>query len=238
VSAGVVARALRVVPVAAVLALLGAAMVAAAFSNPTIGRVPDRPRVLPTATGPPDERAAPPTALVATPSLPPDGSFVLPAWISWLVSALCAAALLAVVGSLLWLMLRDRLMQRRARLVAETGPAPVPTTKEQVRAAVEEGLENLDDADQDPRRAIIACWVRLEEAAAGAGTPRGVGDTSTDLVRHLLVTQQVSGPILDGLAGVYREARFATTHAVDAAMRDQARSAMRQLRDELSVGVR
>ena len=30
---------------------------------------------------------------------------------------------------------------------------------------------------RDPRRAVIACWVRLEQAAAAAGTPRQVGDS-------------------------------------------------------------
>jgi hypothetical protein len=43
--------------------------------------------------------------------------------------------------------------------------------------------------------------------------------------------------VLDGFASVYREARYAT-HTVDTAMREQARAALRQLRDELSAGVR
>jgi hypothetical protein len=154
------------------------------------------------------------------------------------VSALCAAGVLVVVATLLWLLFRDRLAARRSPLTLETAAPPTIAESQQlVRAAVDEGLADLDDADADPRRAVIACWVRLERAAAAAGTPREVGDTSTDLVARLLATHLVSGEVLSTFAEVYREARFAT-HAVDAAMREQARSALVQLRDELAVGAR
>jgi hypothetical protein len=102
-----------------------------------------------------------------------------------------------------------------------------------VIAAVDQGLSELDDSDTDPRAAVIACWVRLEQAAAGAGTPRAPGDTSTDLVGRLLTEQHVSAAVLVPLAEVFRLARYAT-HAVDATMRDQARTALGQLRAELS----
>ena len=64
-----------------------------------------------------------------------------------------------------------------------------------------------------------------------------MGDTSTDLVARLLVTHLVSGEVLSAFAEVYREARFAT-HAVDAAMREQARWALGRIRNELAVGAR
>ena len=66
-----------------------------------------------------------------------------------------------------------------------------PRTAEELVAALDAGLEELSDADRDPRRAVIACWVRLEQAAAAAGTPRHPGDTPTDLVGRLLAEQQV-----------------------------------------------
>src|SRR5204863_9458777 len=96
--------------------------------------------------------------------------------------------------------------------------------RDQLIAAVEAGLSDLDDADADPRRAVIACWVRLEQAAAAAGTPRNVGDTPTELVTRLLTGHAVSAAVLYWLAEVYRLARYAT-HTVDATMRDQARGA-------------
>ena len=84
---------------------------------------------------------------------------------------------------------------------------------------------------------MIACWVRLERAAAAAGTEREPGDTSTDLVERVLADHAVTAPVLAGFAALYREARFAT-HVVDEAMRDQARAALRQIRDELVADVR
>ena len=80
---------------------------------------------------------------------------------------------------------------------------------------------------------MIACWVRLEQAAAAAGTPREPGDTPTELVTRLLRGHDVSAPVLYPLAEVYRLARYAT-HTVDTGMRDRARAALQQLRGELS----
>jgi len=221
----------------AVVALLAAAMFAAVYANPRIEYLPADP--LP--TGPTRSQAAGPSEspepLFPTPPAGLVDSWALPGWLTGLLSGLCAAAVIAIIVLLLWMMLRDRLMERRVRLSLEAEPPPVPTlAHERVRAAVDEGLADLDD-EGDPRRAVIACWVRLERAASAAGIEREAGDTPTDLVSRLLRTHSVSGGVLDGFAAVYREARYAT-HTVDAAMRDQARSALRQLRDELAAGVR
>jgi hypothetical protein len=56
-------------------------------------------------------------------------------------------------------------------------------------------------------------------------------------VLKLLSDHDVSAEVLAGFAEIYREARFAT-HVVDDTMRTQARTALRQLRDELGAGVR
>ena len=228
-------RLMRWVPVLAVVALLGAAMLAAVYSNPRIARAPlDRGGV---PAAPAEEPRNPPaeTAL-PTESALPQSNRELPGWIFGLLSGLCAAAIVIVLLSLLWVMLRDRLLHRRGTIVSDPGRAPMlGQTQSQVRVAVEEGLADLDVADQDPRRAIIACWLRLEEAATAAGTARRIGDTSTDLVRRLLSAHAVSAEALDALASVYREARFAA-HSIGADLRDQARAALLQLRHELTVG--
>jgi hypothetical protein len=99
-------------------------------------------------------------------------------------------------------------------------------------AAVDEAVARSED-DPDPRRAVIACWVRLAEAAAAAGIPRHESDTATDLVVRLLRGHRVSEPVLAAFAEAYWLARYAT-HAVDERMRAQARSALQRLRAELS----
>jgi hypothetical protein len=160
-------------------------------------------------------------------------SHQLPTWIGNVVAGLCLAFVAVVVGMLIWYMLRDRFRVRSAPLVSQPD-TPAPARTEEVVAALDAGLDRLGDRDSDPRRAVIACWVRLEEAAAAAGTPRHPGDTSTDLVARLLVAHQVSRPVLDEFAAVYREARYAT-HVVDERMRAAAVRSLSHLRAELTV---
>lgn len=225
----------RWAPLLAVGALLAAAAVTATLSSPQITDVP-LPRqevtpALPTAsgTGGPDP--------VLSPPVPGAARSTLPAWLTNLALALCLAVFVAVVLVLVWVMLRDSLSVRRGTLPVEGGQAPAlrPRTGEVV-AALDAGLSDLSDADRDPRRAVIACWVRLEQAAATAGTPRRVGDTPTDLVLRLLGAHRVDRTVLDGFAAIYREARYAT-HVIDDDMRAQAQSALRRLRAELTATV-
>ena len=84
-----------------------------------------------------------------------------------------------------------------------------------------------------PRRAVIACWLRLEHAAAGSGTPRLAADTTADLVARLLAVHKVGEPALGRLAGAYRQARYAP-HEVDESLRDTARRALAEVDAELS----
>jgi hypothetical protein len=221
----------RFVPLLAVGGLLAAAAVAASLATPQITRVPVR--LDPASAAPVSGRA--PKA--GEPSNLPghvQHDIVLPGWLTGLLSVICVVFVAAVVGAVLWLALRGRLGGRRRRVEVVEVPAPAATDRrEDVLAAVDAGLSGLADDDSDPRRAVIACWLRLEEAAAAAGTPRQPGDAPADLVLRLLTAHQVSASVLLPLAEVYRLARYAT-HTVDAGMRDSARSALRQLRAELS----
>jgi hypothetical protein len=223
----------RWLPLAIVVALLGAAMVAAVWGELPVGLRPPGPvrtlppRVLPAQTPVPIESGEPDV---------PQATVHVPPWVGYLISGLCIAIVLGLVIALIWTLLRDRLGLRRTPSDV-TDPAQVRRqAQEAVRAAVDEGLADLDVADADPRRAVIACWVRLEAAAAAAGTQREPGDTSTELVQRLLAEHAVSAPVLAGFAEIYRWARFAT-HEVDEAMRERARAALLQVRDELVFDV-
>nr|BFE79756.1 hypothetical protein GCM10020093_023570 [Planobispora longispora] len=96
-------------------------------------------------------------------------------------------------------------------------PPPLPDEPEEtvlrVREALRAGLADLDSAG-DPRRAVIACWLRLEHAAARAGTPRALADTPADLVARLLAAHRVGEAALERLAAAYRRARY-SPHEVD-----------------------
>jgi hypothetical protein len=216
-------------PLLAVAALLVGGVMAAALSSPNVTRVPL-----------PAERSPQPGTPEAIGTAAPDraiGTGIagnhLPPWIGSAVAGLCLALVAVVVSTLIWYMLRDRFRVRSAPLVSQPDP-PAATRTEEVVAALEEGLDRLGDGDTDLRRAVIGCWVRLEEAAAAAGTPRHPGDTSTDLVARLLVAHQVSRPVLDEFGAVYRQARYAT-HSVDERMRAAAVASLRHLRAELTV---
>jgi hypothetical protein len=226
----------RWLPVLAVIAVLGVAAVAAATSSPQISKLP----VPPLDPTPPVPSDLPTRDAVATvePSAVPEqaSSFAFPDWVTYTAGVLCVLVLVVAAGVLVWSLLRGGDPKRKARLFVEP-KRPVPMTDDggaEVIAAVEAGIVELSDTDTDPRRAVIACWVRLERAAAAAGTPRETGDSPTDLVTRLLAGHQVSRQTLEGLAFVYREARYAT-HPIGEQTRQGAIEALRQLRAELAL---
>jgi Domain of unknown function (DUF4129) len=223
----------RLVPLLAVGVLLLGAALSALLATPQIRPVsPPKPPV-PTIEST-NLKTVPPVAPAADGPTAPDhpAGVQMPAWLMGIAQVLCLVAVIGVVVLVFWLLLRSGLRTRERKLT-ETPAADPKETREHVIAAVDAGLTQLDDSDTDPRRAVIACWVRLEQAAAAAGTPRAPGDTPTDLVGRLLAEQQVSAAVLYPLAEVYRLARYAS-HTVDTGMRDQARAALGQLRAELS----
>ncbi|WP_431921777.1 DUF4129 domain-containing protein [Micromonospora wenchangensis] len=227
-------------PVALVTLLLLAAALAAGHSSIGASRippvadnipyVPDYPSAEPAASIPVEPRTE---AAQTRPSVPQ--------WIATAAIALLVTAILAALGYLAFTLLRGALRRTTRAVPVARARRTAEGTAREVVAALDAGLEELDDADTDPRTAVIACWVRLEEAATEAGVPRRTGDTPTDLVTRLLrgdpaagVPAIASADVLDGFAHVYREARYAT-RAVDARMRDQAREALRRLRGELAA---
>jgi hypothetical protein len=222
-------------PIVGVTALLALAALAAPRSSLGIGRVEpvldDRPRLPEYSPEPVPTRPAEPSAAEAA------GRSALPDWVVTAATAVFGAFAVAVVGLLVYALIRDavrRSAARRRPAPRPDEPLAAPATAEVV-AAVEAGLVELSDLDSDPRRAVIGCWVRLEQAAAAAGTPRQIGDTPTDLVGRLLVAHRVSGGVLAALAHLYREARYGT-HVVDERMRAEAQSALHRLRGELTAG--
>lgn len=218
-------------PPAAAVALLAVAAAAAVFAAPQARwssepEPADALEPLPSApTGPP-----------APPSKPVDVDATVPDWLATAMIGLGVVVAAVIVAILLWRIGLTAVRTARAR----RHPAGTTVVDEPVRigrtqavaAAVAAGLADLADLDADPRRAVIACWVRLEAVAAAVGTARHAGDTATDLVSRLLDDHRVSAAVLDGLAAVYRQARYAT-HVIDEEMRAAAVGALERLRGEL-----
>jgi len=213
-----------------VAALLAAAAVAARFATLDLRTVEQEPVEI--GTRPPPQ---PPLATDPGASTAADGPDVL----GPVILVLILGILLVVAGWAGWTLLR-RLRSTgtrpgwyrlRAMRPATATQAPGSIDGDQLLAAVDEAVARSED-DRNPRRAVIACWVRLAEAAAAAGIPRHESDTATDLVVRMLRGHQVSEPVLAAFAEAYWLARYAS-HAVDEQMRTQARSALRRLRAEL-----
>jgi ABC-type transporter Mla MlaB component len=216
-------------PLAATVALLFVTALAATRSAPRLSSLD--PDSAPESEPP----LLPPPSRPADPSQAPQAVRELPDWLGTAALIVVGVVAVVVLGVAVYAIVRDQ--ARRARRKGRRAPQrrAQPRTAEELVAALDAGLEELSDTDRDPRRAVIACWVRLEQAAAAAGTPRHPGDSPTDLVGRLLNEQQVDAAVLAALLDVYRQARYAT-HTVDDQMRRQARSALERLRADLGAG--
>ena len=224
----------RLWPLAATGGLLALIALAAGLGAPLPAgpaRTPP-PVTFPTLpTGSPQVTVSEEPFAVATAARRPAGTGDLSRLLEVIATVAVIVVLLAVTMLLLYVYLRGRFGDRPVPV--EPVPEPV-SPRDQVLAAMDAGLSDLDDADVDPRRAVIACWVRLEQAAAAAGTPALPADSPADLVLRLLGAHQVESATLYRLADTYRLARYAT-HPVDGSMREQARAALRRLRGQLAV---
>ncbi len=220
-------------PLAAVLALLFVTSLAATRSAPQLDQITPEDTA-PTSDAPLLPTAAPTVTTGA--KQPPEAASGLPDWVGTVAIFLLGILALVVLGIVTFAVLRDQSRRRARKKGVATHRRDQGRTAEELVAALDAGIEELSDADRDPRRAVIACWVRLEQAAAAAGTPRHPGDSPTDLVGRLLREQRVDAQVLAALLDVYRQARYAT-HTVDNEMRQQARSALERLRADLGAAV-
>ncbi len=177
----------------------------------------------------------PPTGWAGNFHLPGAGGLLwLVAAGSVLVAVLLLIALLLAVRALLGrptgILRRDR--GAAAAATPDAADAPDDELRRRLRGEVVAGLEDLDESG-DPRRAVIACWLRLERAAAAAGTPRRAAETPGDLVARVLAEQRVTPAGLERLTALYREARY-SRHELDDDVRRSARAALEDVRRDLS----
>ncbi|MGY1843549.1 DUF4129 domain-containing protein [Modestobacter sp. SYSU DS0875] len=147
----------------------------------------------------------------------------------WLVllMALAGLGLLVAMGTR-W---RPRLPGRRPSAAAATvGPAAdaLPAAVDRALAAVEQ---------PDARDAVVAAWLLLGRAAADAGTPAHPAETSAEYGARLAEVHGLPAESVDGLAELYRTARFSSA-PVGPAERAAARAELEQLRAALAAGDR
>jgi hypothetical protein len=141
----------------------------------------------------------------------------LPAWVLYVLLAICviAAVIAAITLSL-------RLRRPRLYLPPRGGEAVDP---DDLRDALAEGAAALRDANyDDARRAIIACYLAMERRLGD----KSDADTPDELLAKATRAGLVHGTAAKTLTGLFYEARF-STHPLSDDKRDTARQALDQL---------
>jgi len=119
----------------------------------------------------------------------------------------------------------------RRGIAHESVPEPDPEPPDVLVHEVARGLRSAPEGS--PRNAIVATWVRLEEATVAAGFEPRRWETPTEFVRRALTTYAVDEQDIGRLADLYREARF-STHRLTEAHRDEAIGCLRRLHGQLT----
>lgn len=194
-------RLLRIALLLLPLAVLGALVFAIAV------RPPEQPQ--------PQQLIPPPSAGAPADRAGGDGT-------DWGIVAFAGGALVATAlfGSALW---RARAHRRRG-IDPLRGPVADPA------GAVDDALAALD-AETDPRRAIVAAYVRMERALDAAGLGRREPEAPREYLARVAVALRGDARAARRLTALYEEARF-SVHAMDDGMRAEAVEALRALRAE------
>ncbi|KAA1418607.1 DUF4129 domain-containing protein [Nocardioides humilatus] len=171
-------------------------------------------------------------------------------WLPWAppISALLLVPAAVIFAVALLVFARLRLVRRRRQLSRRIGSRRTPLPEAEPPPEDEEaGLsEALDESarmlgEGSPRNAIVAAWVRLEQAVEGEHFAHRPEETPTELVARVVASYRLDGAAEEGairrLAALYREARF-STHPVTEDHRAEAADCLRRLLASLRTGAR
>lgn len=209
--------------VAVVVAALATTLVVATISTDSLfGRHTRLPAEHLTGTGVPRR-----------PRLPaPETSTVLD-WVGGVLAFLFLVGIIVLI-----LFARGERRRARERLPYEEdeldddGEWEALITAELATAAAEQ-LDRLQHGS--PRNAIVACWMRLQEATTRAGMPSQPWETSQEYTVRALRRLKLDATAITTLNALYREARF-SDHDMGERHRDQAIGSLHVLAATLPGG--
>jgi hypothetical protein len=142
-----------------------------------------------------------------------------PGWIPFVVVGLLLASLAAAI------MVRGELARRRR--AALDGPG------RRLAELLEGTLADLEE-EPDPRRAVIAAWIRMERGLAAVGLPRHAAEAPLEYVARVLERANVQPASIGRLADLFERAKF-SQHTIDEGMRAAAIEAVTTVRAELQA---
>jgi len=156
-------------------------------------------------------------------------------------SFVVAAMILLLVAFAAFLRHVRRLRRRKLRLsvgaeVDEAEGSLEVTMPMRLRKAAERArVELTERRGGPPGDAVIAAWLRLEEAAAHEGAGRAPHQTATEFTAALLARHTTQEPALDELRELYQRARFGPPGLVGEAEADAAITALDRILHALAA---
>lgn len=150
--------------------------------------------------------------------------------VGWVIVFSPIALLLLAIGAALVLMLRragkSEASVRHPSDEADYGQVPAARL---LRAAQEARAVFAEHRGGPPGDAVIAAWLRLEEAAAEHGTLRLAHQTPTEFTAEVLAGHGEIEDALDELRRLYHRARFARAEAIGPAEAEAAGAALERI---------
>jgi hypothetical protein len=140
--------------------------------------------------------------------------------------SLTALGLQVAVFAALLLLLVLAVVARRRRAGAASAQVA-----EDLSALVERSIAELE-AEQDPRRAVIAAYAGMEQALAASGLPRDPAEAPLEYLARALVALRVEERSARRLTELFQRARF-SPHQIGAASKQDAIGALVAVRDQL-----
>jgi hypothetical protein len=105
--------------------------------------------------------------------------------------------------------------------------------REALAAILDDTLDDLR-AEPDPRKAVIACYSRMERSLASYGLPRRPFEAPEEYLGRVLEELQSGSPSARRLTRLFERAKF-SEHSIDASMKGEAIEAVSELRSELTA---
>ncbi|MFW5471926.1 DUF4129 domain-containing protein [Knoellia sp. CPCC 206450] len=143
--------------------------------------------------------------------------------------------LVLIVAVVVLLVVRALLRRLRRDPVTPKDEVEAPVLPDVLVAGVRASEAQLDRGSSS--EAVINAWLTLERTTAEVGLEDDVARTPAELVGAVLSGFDVDRAAIERLAELYREARF-SAHPIGEPQREDAREALRSVREDLTRPLR